>query len=61
MTFNTTRNNKRNVTPDQSDYREHVLFDRSAGQKREKSVRRMRPHVFFSLFTANLLQRGLAR
>jgi hypothetical protein len=53
MTGNILRNNTRNITPDQADYRGHVLFDRSTGQKNEKTVRKMRPLEIFSLFTAN--------
>jgi hypothetical protein len=61
MTRNSLRNNTRNITPDQADYRGHVLFDRSAGQKKEKTVRRMRPHEIFSLFTANIIQQKIIR
>lgn len=61
MTRNTARSNTRNITPDQADYRGHVLFDRSAGQKKEKTVRRMRPHEIFSLFTANIIQQKIVR
>jgi len=62
MTSNTTtRSSFKNITPDQADYRGHVLFDRSAGQKKEKTVRRMRPHEIFSLFTANIIQQKIIR
>lgn len=56
MSRNTLRNQSRNITPDQADYRGHVLFDRSTGQKKEKAVRRMRPHEIFSLFNASIIQ-----
>lgn len=61
MARNNLRNHSRNITPDQADYRGHVLFDRSAGQKKEKTVRRMRPHEIFSLFTANIIQQKIMR
>ncbi len=61
MTRNITRNNTRNITPDQADYRGHVLFDRSAGQKKEKTVRRMIPQEIFSMFTANVIQQKIVR
>ncbi len=61
MARNTNRSNNNNITPDQADYRGHVLFDRSAGQRKEKAVRRMRPHEAFSLFTANIIQQKIVR
>lgn len=61
MTRNTNRTSNSIITPDQADYRGHVLFDRSAGQKKEKTVRRMRPHEIFSLFTANIIQQKIIR
>jgi hypothetical protein len=61
MTTNTLRNNTRNITPDQADYRCHVLYDRSAGQKKEKTVRKMRPNEIFSLFTANIIQQKIIK
>lgn len=61
MARTTLRNNSRNITPDQADYRGHVLFDRSAGQKKQKTVRRMRPDEIFSMFTANIIQQKIMR
>lgn len=61
MTRNSNRSQIRPITPDQADYRGHVLFDRSAGQKKEKTVRRMHPHEIFSLFTANVIQQKILR
>jgi hypothetical protein len=61
MTGTILRNNARNLTPDQADYRGHVLFDRSAGQKKEKTVRRIRPLEILSLFTANIIQKKFIR
>jgi hypothetical protein len=57
----TSRRNSRNITPDQADYRGHVLFDRTAGHKKEKTVRRMRPDEIFSLFTAQIIQQKIIR
>ena len=61
MTSTSTRAIKANITPDQADYRGHVLFDRSTGQNKEKMVRRMRPHEIISLFTANIIQQKIVR
>jgi hypothetical protein len=61
MTTTTTRSTKINITPDQADYRGHFLFDSSTGQKKGKTIRRMKPYEIFSLFTANLIQPKMAR
>lgn len=57
----TSRRNSSNITPDQADYRGHVLFDRTGAQKKEKPVRRMRPDEIFSLFTAQIIQQKIIR
>jgi hypothetical protein len=54
-----TRRNSRNITPDQADYRGHVLFDRTGVRKKEKTVRRMSPDVVFSLFRAQVAQQKI--
>jgi hypothetical protein len=61
MTTTTTRTSKNNITPDQADYRGHFLFDRSTGQKKGKTVRRMKPYELLSLFTANIFQQKIVR
>jgi hypothetical protein len=61
MTSTTTRTDKVHITPDQADYRGHVLFDRSTGQNKEKMVRRMSPHQIISLFTTNIIQQKIVR
>ena len=56
-----TRRNSKNITPDQADYRGHVLFERTGTQKKEKTVRRMRPDEIYSLYSAQVIQQKIIR
>lgn len=56
-----SRNNSGNQTPDQADYRGHVLFDRTAGNSKTKLVRRMRPEDLYSPFPRNSAQQKVIR
>jgi hypothetical protein len=56
-----SRSNIGNQTPDQADYRGHVLFDRTAGNSKTKSVRRMRPEEQHSPFHGQSAQQKVIR
>lgn len=61
MTRYTLKARSNNITPDQADYRGHVLLDRSTGEKKVKLVRRIRPSGITTLFATNTIHQNRIR